>query len=431
MADQALDTALSAAVDRNWSKEIDWLRTLVSFPSIRGGEAECQAWIADQFASRGWQTDVYRLSDVDLAKHPASAPAVGVDYDQSIQVVATLPPPRQPSAAGHSLILQGHVDVVPEGPVHNWKHPPFEPIIEGDWMQGRGAMDMKAGLACAVFALDALKTAGYAPGANIIVQSVTEEESTGNGAVSTLLRGYKADACLIPEPSGNRITRAHTGALWARIRIEVPPTHVQFTRAGDNAISAAYGLLKGLNQLTGRLNEEARTHPWFGEVQDPIKFNPGRIKGGDWTSSSPSWCEIDCRIGVLPGKSIQTAKKEVQDAIADAARDTRLLADHPPQVSWHGMQAEGYVLEPGSQAETALAAAHHSIFGETMPERLASGANDTRFYALHHGIVGLCYGPSGEGMHGYDERINLSSMKKTTQVIAKFVALWCGLDHKS
>ena len=88
--------------------------------------------------------------------------------------------PRQ--ARGRSLILNGHMDVVPEGPLDMWTSPPYEPRREGDWLYGRGAGDMKAGLAANLFAMDALRRIGLQPAARVHLQSVVEEECTGNGA---------------------------------------------------------------------------------------------------------------------------------------------------------------------------------------------------------------------------------------------------------
>ena len=135
---------------------------------------------------------------------PGFSPVMDTDYTQAVQVVATV---RSPQQAGKSLILQGHVDVVPEGPAEMWTFPPFDPVIRDGWMNGRGCHDMKQGVAAMVFAMDALRTAGLAPASDVYVQTVTEEECTGNGALSTLARGYRADAALVPEPTGNTLCR--------------------------------------------------------------------------------------------------------------------------------------------------------------------------------------------------------------------------------
>ena len=426
MSSTALIERLRAAVDSNFAAQTAFLADIVRHPSLRGQEAPLQAFIADQMAARGWQVDRFSLADVDLAAHPKASPMVDVDPAASVQVVGTLAPENH---TGRSLILQGHIDVVPEGPLEMWSHPPYAAQIVDGWMHGRGAHDMKAGVAAMIFALDALASAGLRPTAPIHVQTVTEEESTGNGALATLLRGYRADAALIPEPTGGTITRAHTGTLWFRLRVAGIPVHVAVAQTGSNAIMSAYTLLQALYAHTAKANEAATGHPWYAGVDSPIKFNPGIIRGGDWASSTPAWCEVDCRIGLLPGQEVSAVQQAVEAAVAAAARADHFLANNPPQITWHGFLADGYVLEPGSEAEAVLARAHQAAFGEAMPARITTAVNDTRFYGLYFGIPGLCYGPKGEGAHAFDERTNLDHLRTTTLAIALFIAEWCGVEE--
>ena len=84
--------------------------------------------------------------------------------------------------------------MVPEGPYEMWSRNPFDPAIEGDWMYGRGGADMKAGIVANIFAMDAIRNLGYQPAARVHIQSVVEEECTGNGALACLVRGYNAEA---------------------------------------------------------------------------------------------------------------------------------------------------------------------------------------------------------------------------------------------
>ena len=123
-----------------------------------------------------------------------------------------------------------------------WEHPPFEPHIDGDRLYGRGSGDMKAGIAANIFALDALRDIGYQPASTVYVQSVTEEECTGNGALSALVRGYKADAALITEPMNNALVRTNVGVIWFRVHVKGRPVHVADASSGANAIDAAGAL---------------------------------------------------------------------------------------------------------------------------------------------------------------------------------------------
>ena len=423
MPDSDLLTKLEHAIAANWTRQIAWLQDLVRFPSLRGEEGPCQDWIAREFTGRGWSVDRYTLDEVALDHLPGFAPVLDTDYSRAVQVVATL---RAAKPTGRSLILQGHVDVVPTGPVDMWTYPPFDAVIRDGCLYGRGAHDMKQGVAAMVFALDALRDAGVAPAGDVYIETVTEEECTGNGALSTLARGYRADACLIPEPTGHVITRVHVGVIWFRLRIRGVPVHVMMAQSGSNAILSAFAVIQQLQALTADLNIAAKSHPLFSEIPDPIKFNPGVIKGGDWGSSTPAWCEVDCRIGVLEGTPLETARQQVLDTVARAAKSDPFLANNPPEVIWNGFQADGYHLKPGTDAEAVLAQAHQQVYGTPLEARNSTAVNDTRFYGLYYGIPALCYGPGGVGAHAFDERANLEELQRNTLAIAVFIADWCG-----
>ncbi len=424
MPDAALIRKLEAAVEANWDRQVAWLQTLVRFPSVRGKEGPCQDWLAREMAGRGWSVDRYTLSEVQMSHLPGFSPVMDTDYQQAVQVVGTV---RSPEQKGKSLIVQGHVDVVPPGPEEMWTFPPFDPVISGEWMNGRGCHDMKQGVAAMFFAMDALKTAGLAPASDVYVQTVTEEECTGNGALSTLARGYRADAALVTEPTGGQLTRAHVGVMWFRLRIRGVPVHVAVADTGTNAIMSAYKLLEELYGLTGRINERAKSHPIFKGMNNPVKFNPGVIRGGDWGSSTPAWCEVDCRIGLLEGTTLAQARQEVLDTVAAAAKGDSFLANNPPEVIWNGFQADAFHLPEGSEAERVLAATHEAVYGETLKTHVSTGVADVRAYLNYYGIPALCYGPKGEGAHAFDERAHLPSLKRNTLSIATFIAEWCGV----
>ncbi len=301
-------------------------------------------------------------------------------------------------------------------------------MIEGDWIYGRGGADMKVGHAANLFALDALRRIGLQPAATVYVQSVVEEESTGNGALMTHLRGYKADAVLIPEPESEKLVRANAGVLWFQVEVRGLPVHVRNMGSGANAIDAAYRVIGELRRLEEKWNAEKADHPYFGDEPHPLNLNIGKIEGGDWASSVPCWCKIDCRIAIYPGTSADDAMREISDCVSAFARSDQFLANMPPSITFNGFQAEGYVLEPGSEAEAVLGRAHQAATGKPLETFLTPAYLDTRVYALYDKIPALCYGPHSENIHGFDERASLASIKRITTAMALFVAEWCGVE---
>lgn len=420
-----LTQKILAAVEEGFEEQIAFTEALGRYPSLRGQEATAQDFLHDELKKRGYAMDRWTIEVDDIRHHPGFSP-VEVDYSNAINVVGTLRPREE---KGKSLVLNGHVDVVPEGPLDMWSSPPFEPRRDGDWLYGRGIADMKAGIAANIYAVDALKRLGYRPAATVYQQSVVEEECTGNGALAALLRGYNADAAIIPEPEDDKLVRANTGVLWFRVRVQGVPVHVREAGSGANAIEAAYELIKGLRALEAAWNDQKSDHRYFEELDHPINFNVGKIAGGDWASSVPAWCEFDCRIALYPGIKAADAAREIEDHLRRVSDGIPFLANNPPQVIFNGFFAEGYVLEEGTEAEETLARAHMSSYAKPLESFVTPGYLDGRVFVIYGETPCLVYGPYSEAIHGFDERVKLSSVKRVTGTIALFIAEWCGLEE--
>ena len=424
--DREIEAIRKAVADR-FDEQKTFLADFVRIPSRRFEEGPAQDFIADALRARGYEVDDWTIALSDLEPLPGFGPIEG-DFSRARSVVGTHRPAQ---TSGRSLILQGHLDVVPEGPVEMWTTPPYDPVEKGGWMYGRGAGDMKSGTVAAIFALDAIRAAGFEPAARVHIQSVIEEESTGLGALSTLQRGYRADLAVIPEPSDLAINRAQVGVLWFKLRVRGKPVHVSHAGEGSNAIMAAYDVIRALQGLEEEWNARAAEDPVYAGVKHPLNLNAGKIKGGDWASSVPAWCDVDCRMGLLPGWSLENCKAEIEACVSKAARDHPFLSNSPPEVVWNGFQAEGYVLDdeadPGLKV---MAEALRDVRGPRakLVENKMTGLTDTRFYGLYYDIPAFCFGPRAENIHGFDERVHLDSVREVTEVLALFIARWCGLN---
>ena len=426
MLDRETTTAIIDSVDAGFAEQVALTAELVRFPSLRGDEHTAQDFLAGEMRRRGLAVDRFPVRVEDISSLPGFSP-VHVSYDNVFNVVGSH---RAETVKGRSLILNGHIDVVPVGPLDMWTTPPFEPRREGKWLYGRGSGDMKAGLVGCLAALDALERAGYRPAADVFVQSVVEEECTGNGALACLARGYRAEAALIPEPNWDKLLTAQVGVLWFQVHVRGIPVHVREAGAGANAIEAAFGLMQALHGLEEEWNRRQASYPPFDKVEHPINLNVGKIAGGDWPSSVPAWCTFDVRVAVYPGQDIAEAKREIERTIQGAARKNRFLDNSPPEIVYHGFEAEGYLLKDAETQVSTLAAAHRAVFGSDLEEVAVTGTTDARFFGLYAGIPALVYGPYSESIHGFDERVDLDSTRRVTKVMAMFIADWCGLEKK-
>lgn len=426
--DQETNKLIMDAVVNRFDEQTNFLIEVSSFASTRGQEQLAQRFINQQLIERGYETDLWEINVDDISALPGFSPVLG-HYEEALNVVGIH---RSESNKGKSLILNGHIDVVPVGPLDMWKRPPFEPYIDEGWMFGRGVGDMKAGLVANLFALDAIRDAGYKPAADVFFQSVVEEECTGNGALACLQRGYTADAALIPEPFNELLVTSQLGVIWMQIHLRGIPVHVMEADSGANAIEAAIPLIAALRELEKVWNT-GQKHADFQHLEHPLNLNIGRIEGGDWPSSVPAWCCFDLRMGIYPGQDIKQACEKIKACIMDAVKQDSFLNKNPPKIVYQGFMAEGYSLGSHDKAEakqaiSILDQAHHRVTGKNLESFAVTATTDSRFFGLYADIPALVYGPIAENIHGFNERVNLHSVQRITQSIALFIANWCGLE---
>jgi acetylornithine deacetylase len=409
------------AVEEGFEAQVGFLAELAGFASMRNREAGVQNFVGDALQARGYRTERFR-TERGPAGHPAFSPAT-VDYAESWNVVGL----RDGAGGGRSLALNAHVDVVPAGPLPRWTRPPFRPTRDGDWLYGRGTGDMKAGLSAAIFALDAIAAAGLALCAPVQIQSVVEEEMTGNGAATVLAKGYRADAILIAEPTDEQLVRANSGVVKFAITVEGVPTHPREPERGRSAIDLAVRMIGHLKRLEERWIAERLAHPLFAAIANPVALTVGTIQGGEWIASVPSECRIEGRVGFYPGDDPRARIGEFERFVREAAQGDAAFTG-APAVEWVGVVQGGYELVPGSDAERALAAAHgEANGGRDLPAYVMTAYLDAAVFALHGGMPALVYGPVAENVHAADERVSLSSLKRVTKTVALFAAAWCGV----
>ncbi len=424
LPDPALEAEIFAAADAAQDDLHKFLADLVRFPTLNGHEAAAQDFMAQTFRDMGLATERFEVRDADLRNLAGYSPAVG-HWPQHDNVVATH---RPCDATGRSLILNGHIDVVPVGAEELWSRPPFDPVIRDGRMYGRGAGDMKAGIAAYVTAFRALRALDLQPAAPVFLQSVVEEECTGNGALACLHRGYTADAAVIPEPFDHSILSAQVGVMWLSVEVFGRPAHVLNAAQGINAIEAAFALWDGLKTLESEWNEPRNRHGAFAHLDHPIRFNLGRIEGGEWASSVPTRCLMELRCGFYPGVTAAAARAAIEARLAETAgRDPR-LAGSTHRIRYAGFQAEGFVVDSAGPLFSTLADAHVRVMGAAPQPFASSATTDARVFNLYGRIPATCYGPEAQNIHGIDESVSLESVRRTTRVLALFIARWCGLE---
>ncbi|MGZ8576292.1 MAG: ArgE/DapE family deacylase [Actinomycetota bacterium] len=407
----------SIAGQEEWITEK--LADLVRAPTTLGHEEAGQLVVERALRELGLEPVDVPMDAEQLRAHPSAAP-FDWDVEGKRNVVAVWEPSRP--SEGRSLILNGHIDVVSPEPLSQWgEHDPFGAQLEDGWMVGRGAADMKCGLAAILGAVRGLRSLGLTPKAPITIESVVEEECSGNGTLQTLLSGYTADAAVIAEPFGAAITTSQVGVLWFSVRITGVAGHAAEGQHATNAIEESLAVIGALRGLEAELN--AAPPPPYDLFTHPINLNVGTIRGGDWPSTVPGECETGYRIALYPDMTIEELKARVESVVGDVTADQPGTAE----VRYNGFSSLGTDIPDDHPLVSTLAHAF-AIQAGTPPALVSTtGTTDAAVFGNVAGVPAVCFGPYAEAAHGVGERVYLPSVVQTAQVMGLFVRDWCGL----
>jgi acetylornithine deacetylase len=400
---------------------LDFTCRLVAEPSTLEKEASVLEVMEAELNKLSFDPARIFIDPVKLSQHPGFAP-VPWSYEGRYNVVAR----RAASAeGGQSVIFNGHLDVVSPEPVSLWDGDPFDPVERDGWLYGRGAGDMKSGVAAMTYAVHAVEKTGFGFKAPVTIEAVIEEECGGNGALACVAAGHDAEAVLIPEPFGLAILTAQLGVLWFKVSLTGVPRHVDEAQAGVNAIEKCLPLITALRELEAEMNHEV--HPIYEDIQHPINLNIGIIKGGDWPSTVPAAAEFHSRLSFFPGITYDQTRQRVIDTIARATRQDPWLAENPPQVEFYGFRSEGHVEDRNQPAFNTLNDCHREMFGQDAEDSISTATTDVRAYHHYTSAQATCYGPVAENIHAANERVKIESVIHTAKVYALFLTRWCGL----
>lgn len=342
------------------------------------------------------------------------------------------------------IILCGHIDVVPAGDLKNWKTPPYSGKIEDGKILGRGASDMKGGIASILMAGAALKNIEDKLGGTAVFAAVCDEEAMGPAGALWLLKNHKldGDVCLIAEPtgylhSGYSVIAGERGNLWVRLIAKGKPAHGATPAFGKNAILALTRFLKKLDALEKtpvKTPNDAKTLVRNGKIDltkiaksmrikpkeltrsiDHYTVNVGIIKGGTKVNIVPERCEAEIDVRVPAGGSPDAVEEFVKLILPenfDYEITNRTLASYTPAsepligiLQKHGKNLLGY--KPPARYMTATSDAHS--FRETLR------------------IPTVAFGPGyGEMNHAYNEFVYAKDVVNTTKVYAHAIMDYLG-----
>jgi acetylornithine deacetylase len=418
-----------AAVDDCTRELVPWLAELVRCPSVGGTpeENDVQAWLAPQLAGLGLDVDHWQLPLAELSGR-ADFPGVEVDRTESWGLVGRLAgsDPAAGSAPARSLMLNAHVDVVPPGDLDSWfGGRPFSGEIVGDVLHGRGACDMKAGLAASYWTVVALVRAGVRLRGDLLLAFVQGEEDGGLGTFGLLDRGWRADACVIPEPTSLDLVPANAGAVTFRLRVPGLATHASRRLEGVSAIEKFWPIWSALHDLEQARNVDA--DPLVARWTLPYPLSIGQISGGSWASSVPDLLVAEGRLGVALDEPVEDARRALEVAVEQACRRDVWLRDHAVAVEWWGGQFASGRLAEGSDLADRVAAAHRAAGGGPQDTWGAPYGSDLRLMNGLGGVPTLHYGPGDAALaHAPNESVPISEVITATRTLALLALDVCG-----
>ncbi|MBP3950475.1 acetylornithine deacetylase [Bacillus suaedae] len=408
-------------VDQRKDEMIELVKTLISYqtpaPPARN-TAEAQAFIASFLKRHGFEIDMWDV------------------YPGDPNVVGTLKGSQ--STEYKSLILNGHIDVAEVNPEEKWEGNPFTPIVRDDCIIGRGAADMKGGLAGALFAIKLLHEANIELPGDLFFQSVIGEEVGEAGTLQCCNRGYKADFAVVVDTSDLHI-QGQGGVITGWITLKSDQTYHDATRrsmihAGGKlvAASAIEKMMKIIDGLQELERHWAITKSYPGIPAGANTINPAVIEGGRHAAFVADECRLWITVHFYPDETHEQVAKEVEEHIKNVAQGDIWLRDHPPIFTWGGssmIEERGEIfpsleVDPFNPAVTLLAAAHKQVSGKEVVQDVSPTVTDGGWFG-DAGVPAVIYGPGNlMNAHSVNEQVSIEQLVEFTKVLVSFIYQW-------
>ena len=428
-ATSAADTALRLwrprvldYLDDHTQQIVQHLSNLVKTPSISGSAEEngIQHQMAEQLSGLGLEVDHWPIPLADTLAAP-DFPGVEVDRSEAWGVVGA----ARGAGDGASLMLNVHIDVVPAGNLDAWGPvSPFAGATDSNAVAGRGACDMKGGVIAAMWAVKALTALRVPLRGDLILASVQGEEDGGLGTYATLARGWRADACVIPEPTSLDMVPANAGSLTFRLTINGRAAHASRRTTGTSAIEKFIPIFHALRQLEARRNHTVDPLMTRWDVAYPIEI--GQVQAGDWSSSVPDLLTAQGRYGVALEETADHARAQFTSAVHDACQSDPWLRDHPVDIHWWGGQFLPGRTDADASILATLRQAHSTVSPHPQQTWGAPYGSDLRLMNGIGQVPTVHYGPGDAALaHGPREMVPIDEVLTTARTLALAAMIHC------
>ena len=428
----SIDPAVRQAVRAAAADVVDdaaaFTGALVRERSVRGDERAVQERVADELRALGLAVEFLTADDVPgIEDHPEFGGASD-SYEGRPNLNAT----RPGTGDGRSLLFNGHVDVVPEGDRDQWSFDPFGGEIADGEIRGRGASDMKGGVAAMIYAVRALERAGVELAGDLTLQTVIEEEAGGfGGSLATALAGPEADAVVIPEPTDFDCWIANDGVSYFRVTVAGKSAHAANTDSGVNAITKATPIHSALVDLHDTRKADVHDERFERDGENTVSLNVGSLHAGEWPSTVPDEAVIEGRVSHAPSETRAEIREQVEATVAEAVGDDPWFDDHPPAVEWFGWRGRSADIDADEPILGTVQSVGEAVIGAEPRAIGFPGGIDTRFFVHDADTPALCFGPGAHNIHGTDEYLPVDELEDAIAALALIAAAWCGIDESA
>jgi acetylornithine deacetylase len=410
-----LERAAVAAVDP--ARILDDLTGLVQISSVTGREEEVQLEVVR----------ILEAADIPVERitpTPQEAEA-DPDWPGAEMPRASLPIVlgRIGRPGGRRVLLVGHVDVVPPGDLATWTVHPWGAEVRDGLLYGRGACDMKGGVAAILEAARVVRSVAdrTALAGELLLAFVPSEEDGGQGMLAAIRAGVTGDVAIITEPTDLEVVVAHAGAITFRLTVRGRAAHASKRREGVSALDKLQVLVAALEADEARRNA-SETEPLMTALGLPYPTIVGKVRGGDWASTVMDRVEADGRYGVRLGQTWREAEAELRACIAAACEADEFLRDHPAEVEIVGGRFSSASVPIDDPLPAGLRAVAEGVLGRR-PEAIGEpyGA-DMRLLVNEGGTPTVIYGPGDIRVaHSADENVRLDQVADCARVLAAWL----------
>ena len=393
------------------------LQALVRTPSITGSEEAVAAWADGALRDLGLAVETIWPDLASLRADPAW-PGEEMPRSSLPVVVGRAGPP-----GGRRIILSGHLDVVPPGDMASWSANPWGGEVRAGALYGRGACDMKGGVAAILAAVRSIAVTGDLDrlDGELLIALVPSEEDGGQGTLAAIRAGVTGDLAIITEPSNLDVVVAHAGAITFRLTVPGRAAHASQRREGVSALDKLWVLSRALEADEARRNA-AETDLLMTALGLPYPTIIGIVRGGEWASTVLDQVTADGRYGVRLGQSAADAEAELRDCIAAACAADDFLRDHPANIEITGGRFGSGRVPSDHPLPTGLADVAEAVTGRR-PDLLGEpyGA-DMQMFINVGDTPCVIFGPGDVRVaHSADERVPLDEVVACAQVLSAWL----------